>query len=75
MYVCVCSLHKRLTKFEHEMKWEAVLMVMFILISISPKWRRRLWSIEAGRALIRLLVGLISMRTTLFIIIFVESYS
>ena len=44
-------------------------------LSISPKWRRGLWSIEAGRALIGLLVGLISMRTTLFIIIFVESYS
>jgi hypothetical protein len=36
MYACVCSLNKRLTKFEHEMKWEAVLMVMFLLIFISP---------------------------------------
>ena len=33
MYACVCSLNKRLTEFEHEMKREAVLMVMFLLIS------------------------------------------
>jgi hypothetical protein len=36
MYACVCNLHKRLTKFEHEMEWEVVLMVMFLLIFISP---------------------------------------